>query len=275
MTTPRLAFIGAGNMASAIIGGLVAKGYAPDSICAADPLQANLDRLQADYAIQTSSGNQAAIDGADVVVLAVKPQIMKSLADDIRPCLQQKQPLLISIAAGITVSSLANWLGDALPIVRCMPNTPALVQSGATALYANSAVSKQQKDWADDLMSAIGLVCWLDDEALLDAVTAVSGSGPAYFFLVMEAMIAAGEQLGLSREMAEQLTLQTALGAARMAQHSDVDVSELRKRVTSPNGTTAEALRVFEERGLKAIFSQALQAADQRSRELAEELGKA
>lgn len=273
MSEPKIAFIGAGNMAGAIIGGLIAKGYTKEKICAADPLAENLQKLQQSYGISGYQNNDEAISEADVVILAIKPQIMAKVAEQIKGAINTRQPLVISIAAGITLSSLQNWLGDSLAMVRCMPNTPALVLSGATALFANDCVSEQQKGWADQLLSAIGLALWVEDEAQLDVVTAVSGSGPAYFFLAMEAMIAAGEQLGLDKTLCEQLTLQTALGAAKMAMASDVDAAELRRRVTSPGGTTAAALQVFEEGQFQQLFSDALSAAEARSKAMAKELG--
>ncbi len=273
MSDPPLAFIGAGNMASAIIGGLVAKGYASDKIWAADPAQDCLQRLKSKTEINVTTDNNAAIAEAEVVVLAVKPQVMAQIARQIQSSIQRSKPLIISIAAGITISSLQRWLGDKIAIVRCMPNTPALVQSGASALFANCQVTEQQGVWANELLQAVGLTCWVDSEDQLDAVTALSGSGPAYFFLVMEAMIKAAESMGLSTQLAQQLTLQTASGATKMAQVSDVDVAELRRRVTSPGGTTEAALGVFEQGSLGELFEKALQAAERRSRELALELG--
>ncbi|MDY0005533.1 MAG: pyrroline-5-carboxylate reductase [Spongiibacteraceae bacterium] len=273
MADPRIAFIGAGNMAASIIGGLVAEGFSAQSIAAADPSAESLARIQGVAPVRIATDNHSAVADADVVVLAVKPQVMRTVAEALAPALQAGKPLLISIAAGIEVASLARWLGPDLPIVRCMPNTPALVQRGATALYANAAVSAAQRELADRILRAVGIALWVDDEAALDAVTAVSGSGPAYFFLVMEAIQASGEALGLSPEVARQLTLQTALGAAQMAIASDVDAGELRRRVTSPNGTTERAVASFEDAGLRDIFLRALTACRDRSRELAQELG--
>jgi pyrroline-5-carboxylate reductase len=273
VTSPQLAFIGAGNMAQALIGGLVKQGFAPDRIVASDPLPATLDKLRAITPVRTTSDNIAAVAAADVVVLAVKPQAMKQVLQPLATTLQQRQPLIISIAAGIEIASIARWLGGDLPIVRCMPNTPALVQLGATGLFANAQVSSEQKKLADSILRAVGIALWVDSEAQLDAVTAVSGSGPAYFFLVMEAMRDAGEKLGLARDAAAQLTMQTALGAARMALDSDVDVAELRRRVTSPNGTTERAIASFENDKLRDLFERALSACDARSRELAKDLG--
>jgi pyrroline-5-carboxylate reductase len=268
-----LAFIGAGNMAASIIGGLVGKGFAPQHIVASDPQPATLERLKAVAPVRTVEDNAEAIAAADVVVLAVKPQVLRAVLEPLGAALQQRRPLIISIAAGIQIASIERWLGAPLPIVRCMPNTPALVRCGATGLFANAAVDAQQRALADDILRAVGIALWVDSEAQLDAVTAVSGSGPAYFFLVMEAMQAAGERLGLAPEVARSLTLQTALGAAQMALGSDVDSAELRRRVTSPNGTPERAIAAFEDGGLRALFDRALLACCDRSRELARELG--
>lgn len=273
LASPRLAFIGAGNMASALIGGLVKQGFAAQQITASDPYPAMLEKLKSVAPVTLTSDNIAAVSNADVVILAVKPQVMKQVLEPLAETLQQRRPLIISIAAGIEIASIEHWLGGALPIVRCMPNTPALVQLGATGLFANAAVSAAQRELADSILKAVGVALWVDSEAQLDAVTAVSGSGPAYFFLVMEAMQAAGEQLGLSSETAKLLTLQTALGAARMALDADVDTAELRRRVTSPNGTTERAIASFERDNLRAIFARALTDCRDRSQELARELG--
>lgn len=271
---PKLSFIGGGNMASALIGGLINQGFAPQNICVADPITESRQKLETDYQIATTDDNTIAASQADILVLAVKPQILKPVCEAIAPAIQAHPPLVISIAAGITLPSLQNWLGAATPIVRCMPNTPALVKTGATGLFASKTVSNAQKQQTESILSAIGMQVWVETEAQIDAVTAVSGSGPAYFFMVMEAMQAAGESLGLDAETAKALTLQTALGAAKMAQTSDVDAAELRRRVTSPGGTTAAAIGVFEDDGLRELFSKALQAANDRSVEMAKELGE-
>lgn len=272
MSKANITFIGAGNMATSIIGGLVSQGFPADSMTASDPHPDSLAKLSKIAAVHTTSDNNKAIAKADVVILAVKPQMMKPVLQAIASTAQQTKPLIISIAAGIESASLERWLGGNMPIVRCMPNTPALVQTGATALFANAHVSDKQRDIANHILKAVGIALWVNDESELDAVTAVSGSGPAYFFMVMEAMQAAGEQLGLSPDAAKQLTLQTALGAAQMAIASDVDAAELRRRVTSPGGTTERAIGVFEQQGLPQIFSQALTACRDRSVELAKEL---
>ncbi len=274
MTSPRIAFIGAGNMAASLIGGLRAKGVAADAIRASDPGAEQRAKISAEHGIQTFAQNADALAGADVVVLSVKPQVMQAVCQDLTPQLAHG-PLIVSIAAGISCASLQRWLGPRpQAIVRCMPNTPALLRQGVSGLFANAQVSDTQKQQAEQLLSAVGIALWLEEERLIDAVTAVSGSGPAYFFLLIEAMTAAGQQLGLPRETAAQLTMQTALGAARMACESDVDAAELRRRVTSPNGTTEAAIKAFQAGGFEQLVQQALNAAAQRSAELAEQLGQ-
>lgn len=270
---PVVAFIGAGNMARAIIGGLLENGFAPQNIWAAEPESARLEDLAA-QGLNTTTDNTAAVAAADLVVLAVKPQIMQAVAADLATAAQQHQPLFISIAAGISLDALERWLGGNAAVVRCMPNTPALVQTGASGLFANARVSDLQRDQATQVMQAVGIALWVQNEAELDAVTAVSGSGPAYYFLMMEAMTAAGVKLGLSEPTARDLTLQTALGAARMASSSDVDAAELRRRVTSPKGTTEQAIKTFQAQGLEAIVEQAMTACRDRAVEMAEELCK-
>ncbi len=272
VSTMRIGFIGGGNMAASIIGGLVASGFAAEQIWASDPNTESLDKLRDVAPVHTGSDNHALIAAVDIVILAVKPQIMKIVAGDIAASVQKQQPLIITIAAGVTSSSLNNWLGGNTAIVRCMPNTPALVRSGATGLFANTKVDPAQREQAEQILQAVGLALWVDDEAQLDAVTALSGSGPAYFFLVMEAMQAKGVAMGLSPEVAKQLTLQTALGAAQMAISSDVDAAELRRRVTSPKGTTERAIKLLQDGGLEGLFDQALEGARLRAEELALEL---
>ena len=271
MSHLRIAFIGAGNMAASLIGGLRAQGMSAAQICASEPGAEQRARISAEHGITVYESNQQAISGADLIVLAVKPQIMKAVCLALAPHLQANQ-LIVSIAAGISCASLNNWLGPQ-PLVRCMPNTPALVRQGVSGLFANAQVSATQREQAEQVLSAVGMVLWLDNEAQIDAVTAVSGSGPAYFFLLIEAMSAAGVQLGLTPETATQLSIQTALGAARMAVSSDVDAGELRRRVTSPNGTTEAAIKTFQAGGFAALVEKALTAAATRSAELANELG--
>ncbi len=271
-SSPHITFIGAGNMASAIIGGLIKDGITAKNITAAARSQATLDRVASTFGIQTSSNNRDSISQADIVVLAVKPQQMQGVCDEIKDIIKVQQPLIISVAAGLTSGMFQQWLGHDICLVRCMPNTPSVVNAGASGLYATEQVSSDQKNSVEKLLSTIGIAEWVDDEALLDAVTAVSGSGPAYFFLMMESMIDAGEKLGLSRETAEKLCLQTALGAAKMAIASDEEVAELRRKVTSPNGTTEAAINSFENNGLRDLVDAALQAADTRSKTLAKEM---
>ena len=270
MNTVTLAFIGGGNMATSLIGGLLEKGYPANNITVSDPLKENQDRLSQQFGINTTSDNNHAVAGADVIVLAVKPQVMQQVAQGIRAALAHK-PMVISIAAGITISSLQTWLGQETPIVRCMPNTPALVQTGAAGLFANTQVSPVQQTLAGEILNAVGVSCWLDNEDEIDAVTAVSGSGPAYFFLIMEAMEQVGVELGLTQEVSRKLTLQTALGAAKMAIESDVDSAELRRRVTSPGGTTQRAIETFMDEGLTDLFRKAMTGAVVRAQEMAKE----
>lgn len=273
---PCIAFIGAGNMAGSIIGGLVANGYPADNIIASDPNEEALQKLTDSTGAQMTTDNATAIKAATTVVLAVKPQIMQivceSLVDYLAP-----NTLIISIAAGITCKSLKNWLrsdsNKQIPIVRCMPNTPALVQAGASALFANRWVNDTQRHQAQTILSAVGSVDWVESEANIDAVTAVSGSGPAYFFLLIEAMIEAGIKQGLPANIATTLATQTAYGAAKLALASDVGVAELRRRVTSPNGTTHEAIASFESNHFRKLVEDAMLACANRSRELAKELG--
>ena len=276
METPKLAqkpttitFIGAGNMARSLIVGLL-QDQANVALRVADPDQGQLDAIRQHWPdVFTSIDNLEAMQGADVVVLAVKPQIMRDVVQGLAEQAQRSRPLMISVAAGIREQALNQWLGGNMPIVRCMPNTPALVQTGATGLYANAQVSDAQRSTAESILRAVGITLWFADEGKLDAVTAVSGSGPAYFFLVMEAMQAAAEQLGIPVEDAHLLVVQTALGAARLALESNDPPAELRRKVTSKGGTTEAALKVLNEGGLSALFAQALQAAEQRSCELA------
>ena len=274
MAEHTIAFIGAGNMSTAIIGGLVAKGYQPKQIIATATRQQTLDKLSAAHPVKTTLDNEAAIAQADIVVLGVKPQVMRQVCEQLAPAIQAKQPLVISLAAGLQVNSFEQWLGANTAIVRCMPNTPSLVQCGASGLFANAHVSQAQQQAATELMQAVGITLWVKQESGIDAVTAVSGSGPAYYFLVMEAMQAAGEKLGLSTEVAKQLTLQTALGAATMASQSDVDAAELRRRVTSPGGTTEQAILSMQSDGLGNIFEKAMTACRDRAIVMAEEMAK-
>ncbi|MEW5754931.1 MAG: pyrroline-5-carboxylate reductase [Pseudomonadota bacterium] len=268
-----IAFIGGGNMATSLIGGLLAEDIAAENIYVADPDAAKLEALRQRYGVHIGYDNAAIAAAADVLVLAVKPQVMKAVVPALAPVVKTGRPLVVSIAAGIRMDDLGRWLGGQPAIVRTMPNTPALVRAGATALCANAQVSDEQRDLAESIMRAVGLTIWLEDEAQMDAVTALSGSGPAYFFLVMEAMERAGRDLGLPPETARVLTLQTAYGAAKMALENELDTARLRANVTSPGGTTERAIQTLQAGGLEDLFAKALQAACARSRELAEMLG--
>jgi pyrroline-5-carboxylate reductase len=273
-TDTTIAFLGAGNMARSIAGGLITEGFAAHRIAMADPNAAQRDAVLALWPqIITTEDNLDAAGSADVVILAVKPQVARQVAEGIGDALRPGHSLLISIAAGIRHGDLVRWTGGRADVVRCMPNTPALVRSGATALFAPEETPGPQRELAETVMRSVGLTLWLDREPLMDAVTALSGSGPAYFFLVMEAMQQAAEELGLEREAARLLTLETAFGAAKLALESTDEVQLLRERVTSPGGTTERALRVLEDGGLRPLFAQALRAAAERARELADQLG--
>ena len=273
MNNATLAFIGAGNMARSLIGGLIQAGWPKAHLLATDPNEATRAQLTSQLGITVLSDNRAATKQADVVVLAVKPQQLQAVCRELSDAVAHK-PLILSVAAGIRTADIDRWLGGGLPIVRTMPNTPALVGSGATGLFANDAVSPEQRTLAENILRAVGITVWVDKEKLLDAVTAVSGSGPAYFFMLMEAMQAAGERLGLEADQARLLTVQTALGAAKMALETQEDVDELRRKVTSPNGTTEAALKVFFEAGCMETVDQALAAAYTRAGELAQQLGQ-
>jgi len=267
-----IAFIGAGNMAASLVQGLLASGTPGANIHVADPVAAQVDKLVSAGA-QPAASNQDAVAAADVVVLAVKPQVAGEVVRNLDTLDSNK--LLVSIAAGINLDSLGAWTNHDQPIVRCMPNTPALFGEGMTALYANPACSSTHHAQAEWVLNAAGQTLWVEQEQSLDAVTAVSGSGPAYFFLLMEAMIDSGVALGLSRADAKTLTLQTAYGAALMAKQSEDDPAQLRTNVTSPGGTTAAALEVMQAEQLPQTIARALAAADQRATELAVEFGGA
>ena len=260
-------------MAASLIGGLVADGYNPKHILVSDPDSDKLATLAARYGIQAASDNNTAVSRADVLILAVKPQVLKEVAHELAPAVQERKPLTISIAAGVRSSDIDAWLGGQIALVRTMPNTPAMIQAGATVLCAGNQVSQEQRNQSESILRAVGLTRWVEKEELMDAVTALSGSGPAYFFLVMEAMEKAGVELGIPAETARLLTLQTALGAARMAIESSDGPALLREKVTSPGGTTERALSILEEGELRDLFSNALTGARDRSIELSDLLG--
>ena len=269
----KLAFIGGGNMAAALIGGLTKRGLRSDQVVVADPSDAQLRRLAEQYGVKTAADNASAAEGAEVVVLAVKPQQMRAVALGLAPTLSETRPLLISVAAGIPHAALARWFGPKVPVVRTMPNRPALNGFGATGLYAPASVGAANRALAESIMAAVSATVWVLHESQMDTVTALSGSGPAYFFLFMEALEAAAHERGLPNDIAHQLTLETAFGAAQMARHSGESLAALREQVTSKGGTTAAALEVLTAAGLRAIVAHAVAAADRRSAELAAEFG--
>ncbi|WP_456407947.1 pyrroline-5-carboxylate reductase [Thiolapillus sp.] len=273
MNTKTLAFIGGGNMASAMINGLIEDGIQPQDILVAEPDEKRREQLAARFGIRSVDDNSNAAAQADILILAVKPQVLQEVATALAPALIQKKPLCLSIAAGIRHASLQRWLGNDIPVVRVMPNTPAMIKAGASGLYAPDTVNEAQRNEAEHIMRATGIAVWLDDENQMDALTAVSGSGPAYFFLFMEAMENSARQLGLPEKTAHLLVLQTALGAARMALESTTDLQELRSSVTSPGGTTEQAIDVFQKQGLEQLVEKALAAARDRSVELSQTLG--
>jgi pyrroline-5-carboxylate reductase len=273
MKTHKIGFIGGGNMASSLISGLIASGHAPVNIWVADINTDALAALSTHLGVNTSTSNTAVVDAVDVVVLAVKPQVLKEVARNVAGSIQQKKTLVVSIAAGIAQPSLSAWLGEDVAIVRCMPNTPALVLTGATALHANRNVSTQHHDLAESIMRAVGISLWVDEENELDAVTAVSGSGPAYFFLLMEAMEKTAIDLGLNAQTARLLVQQTALGAAKIALESSESPEQLRTRVTSPGGTTQQAISAFQQGGFTELVAKALHAAHARSIEMSDQMG--
>jgi len=272
MNTSTIAIIGAGNMGASLLAGLIATQFPPEQLWITDPDLEKLQLLKQQFNIHITTSNEEAIKAADVVILAIKPQILANVSQSITALIQMKQPLIISVAAGIREENLQHWLGGNAAIVRCMPNTPALIRAGATALYANHFVNKKQHELAESILRAVSTIVWLENENDMDAVTALSGSGPAYFFLVIEALQAAGEKLGLSNEAARLLTLQTAFGAARMALESNESAATLRQRVTSPGGTTEAAIKVLEKEKIRDIFTQAMEAACARAKSLGKEV---
>ena len=273
LDSPRIAFIGGGNMARSLIGALVEAGHPVDHLRVSEPnaeLRTELDR---DFGVAAFDNAKDACAHADVVLIAVKPQLFKKVCTELMSALAGSKPLIISIAAGITITQIDGWLGGGNAIVRCMPNTPALIGAGATGLHANDSTSAEQRVQAESILGRAGITRWIDDEAMIDVVTALSGSGPAYFFLLVEALENAAVKQGLPRETARALATQTCLGAGRMLTESGESPEALRKRVTSPNGTTHAAVTAFEEGGLRKLADSAVVAATERGRELAAEGG--
>jgi pyrroline-5-carboxylate reductase len=271
---PLVGFIGAGNMARALAGGLINSGWDRSRLILSDPDAGQRDGIHALLGLEVHADNAAVAARADILVFAVKPQALAVAAQALAAVAQQRRPLVVSVAAGVRIGDLERWLGGNLPVVRVMPNTAVLVGAGACGMYANAHVSEAMRSQAESILRAVGVAVWVEREELLDAVTALSGSGPAYFFLIMEALEQAAIAQGLSREAARLLTLQTAYGAAKMALEGSEEPAILRRHVTSPGGTTEQAIRVLEEGGLRKLFKDALTAAARRARELAELFGK-
>jgi len=269
----RIAFIGGGHMATSLVGGLRARGVDADSIVVADPLPERLARLRGQFGVRVTEDNAAAVRDAEVVVLAVKPQEMARVALGIAAETAARRRLVISVAAGIRLQDLRRWLGPGVPLVRTMPNRPALIGAGITALYAGGEVTGEERRQVEGILAACGATVWVEEERQIDVVTAVSGSGPAYFFLLVEALEEAGIALGLAPATARRLATETARGAGRMAAESAEPPRELRAQVTSKGGTTAAALDVLEAAGVRAIFAAAVTAAARRSAELARQFG--
>ena len=263
----QIAFIGGGNMATALISGLMHKPRPGHSIRVADPSEQARKRLRSDFAVETFADIGEAVEDADVIVLAVKPQVIPAVLAELKKNVLPTQ-LLLSIAAGTTIASIESQLSPQQAVIRSMPNTPALIGAGIAGLYASSQCKQHHKEQAERILSAAGQTVWIENEALMDAVTAVSGSGPAYFFLMTEALAKAGEQLGLPAEVAQALARQTCVGAGAMLAQAAEDAEGLRKRVTSPGGTTQAAIEAFEQGGFRGLVEQAVQAADRKGKEL-------
>lgn len=268
-----IGFIGGGNMAAALIGGLVRAGHEPRSILVSEPDASRREDLAARDGVAVTADNADVAEHCETCVVAVKPQVMKAALEPLAPVLSRRRPLLLSIAAGIDLATLDALSGGRCPVVRAMPNTPAMVGRGAAALAANERTSTEQRERAESILGAVGITAWLDDEALMDVVTALSGSGPAYFFLVMDALCKAAERHGLDAAVARRLCTQTALGAATLAMDSEESLEQLRLNVTSPGGTTEQGVRALVDAGVESAFERAVDAAATRSRELSQPTG--
>jgi pyrroline-5-carboxylate reductase len=269
MTNRRLCILGTGNMGRALIGGLLRSGTRAEQLSAGESLPAAREALARDFGIAATADNDAAVAGASVVVLAVKPQEAAAVLQPLAGALAVARPLLISVLAGVRTATLESWCGRGVPVMRAMPNRPALIGAGATGLYAPPGVGHEQRAAAEQILRAVGEVVWVPSEAGLDVVTALSGSGPAYFFLLAELMAEAGEQLGLEAATARRLAAATLYGSGLLAQAGHAELAQLRAEVTSSGGTTEAALRVLAAADLRATVHRALSAAVQRSRELA------
>ena len=273
MQLPRIAFIGAGNMGRALIGGLIRNGTDPSHIRVADPSEQQLQSAHAEFSVRTTLSNAAAAEDADVLIVAVKPQAMRDTLSGLAGAVAQRRALLISVAAGVRIDALMQWLGGHERIVRTMPNRPALLGCGVTALYARPGVGDGDRELAATILSSVGGTVWLEREELIDVVTAVSGSGPAYFFRLIELLEEAGRGLGLPTEVARMLSIETAYGAGCMAHQRTSEPAELRAQVTSKGGTTEAAFKELESADLRGIVARAVAAAARRATELAKQYG--
>ena len=267
-----IGFIGAGNMAYALINGLLNNGYDSKNIKVSDPNDELLRKREAELNITTFTNNSLLVEVCDIIVFAVKPQVLSEVCLELREKIKPNH-LFISIVAGIRVNDINRWLGGNYPLVRTMPNTPALMQHGVTGLFQNDLVNHEQKTLVTTILSSVGNCFWVNEERLIDAITAISGSGPAYFFLLMQSMTQAGMALGLDEKTAKELSVQTGLGASVMATKSGKDPRTLRTNVTSPNGTTQAAIEYFQDQNFEGIVANATRAAFNRARELSNELG--
>jgi pyrroline-5-carboxylate reductase len=273
MPAQHITLIGAGNMGTALVHGLIKAGFPAGAITAADSDPQRVKTLKQAYGIHAAASNSAAVARCDLLVLAVKPQQMQQVLLEMKSAILHTFPVILSIAAGIRIAFIKQQLSEQVPVIRCMPNTPALIQAGISALYAGNELKPEARLLAETVVNAVGESLWLDNENQMDAVTALSGSGPAYFFYIMESLIQAGMTLGLSEKQARQLCLQTSKGAAQLAMQSKQSLIELRQHVTSPGGTTEAAIQVLQQRQINTILTQALVAAHARSLELAKLFG--
>jgi pyrroline-5-carboxylate reductase len=273
MSNKHLAILGGGNMGRALIGGMLRRGTRPEHITVGESSEAAREALSADFGVQATADNAAAVEPAAVIVLAVKPQVAGAVLAPLQPALQRTRPVVISIAAGIRLAALESWCGAGVPVVRGMPNRPALVGAGATGLFAPASVAGPYREVAERVMQAVGEVIWVGAEDDLDVVTALSGSGPAYFFLVAELLTQGAIDLGLDPAAARRLALATLHGSGQLAHAGDGDLARMRAEVTSKGGTTEAAVKSFEAADLRGIVARALEAATRRSRELAAQFG--
>ena len=273
MSNKHLAILGGGNMGRALIGGMLRRGTRPEHITVGESSEAAREALSADFGVQATADNAVAVGPASVIVVAVKPQVAGAVLTPLQPALQQTRPVVISIAAGIRISALESWCGGGVPVIRAMPNRPALVGAGATGLFAPASVAGAHREVAERVMQAVGEVIWVGAEDDLDVVTALSGSGPAYFFLLAELLTQSAIDLGLEPSAARRLAIATLHGAGQLAQSGDGDLARMRAEVTSKGGTTEAAVKSFEAADLRGIVARALEAATRRGRELAAQFG--